>query len=85
MNQPVKCTYCRDTGEAFDPITGEGPRCPACAGGTRAKGGAVDCIYCSDTALGFDEDGEHTCGDSGCMPVTRPFNAPAESAGGRNE
>ena len=24
------CPYCRDTGIAFDPMTGEGPECPEC-------------------------------------------------------
>jgi Holliday junction resolvasome RuvABC endonuclease subunit len=27
---PKRCAYCRGTGEAWDPITGEGPECPEC-------------------------------------------------------
>lgn len=26
-----RCAYCNGSGEAYDPTTGEGPRCPACA------------------------------------------------------
>lgn len=25
------CSYCAGTGEAYDPVTGEGPACPECA------------------------------------------------------
>lgn len=28
----MKCPYCTGSGEAYDPMTGEGPICPACFG-----------------------------------------------------
>ena len=32
-----RCAYCRGSGEAYDPQTGEGPVCPACKGRSACK------------------------------------------------